>query len=146
MAPSALIDPIVFEKANDDKGTPLLEQLALAILLDRGEVDRHVRRTRLVYRRRRDALVEALARHVPTRGPTGRRRAPCRPPAPGSPRRPGGRRSGGPAGVAAVSLSEHRTLPAGPALILGYAQIADAAIVAGVRELAFAVRDVSSGA
>ena len=147
VAPSALAETILFEKANDDKGTPVLEQLALAILLERGEVDRHVRRSRLVYRRRRDTLVEALAQQLPDARPDGIAaglhvvlRLPDQLDDQAVVEAAGRR------GIAAVSLSEHRTLPAGPALILGYGQIADAAIVAGVRELALAVRDVSSGA
>ena len=38
----------------------MLEQLALADLIERGELDRHLRRMRPRYRRRRDALVGAL--------------------------------------------------------------------------------------
>jgi DNA-binding transcriptional MocR family regulator len=39
---------------------PALDQLALADFVERGELDRHVRRMRLRYRRRRDVLVAAL--------------------------------------------------------------------------------------
>ena len=53
------------EKDRADRGTPVLEQAALADLLARGEVDRHLRRTRRRYRARRDALVAALAEHLP---------------------------------------------------------------------------------
>ena len=42
-----------------------LDQLALAEFIDSGRYDRQVRRTRLVYRRRRDALISALHREVP---------------------------------------------------------------------------------
>ncbi len=47
------------------RGTPVVEQLALAALLERGEVARHLRRTRRAYRARRDALVGALVRAFP---------------------------------------------------------------------------------
>jgi GntR family transcriptional regulator / MocR family aminotransferase len=40
---------------------PVLDQLAFADLLTRGEHDRHVRRARLAYRRRRDELVARLS-------------------------------------------------------------------------------------
>jgi hypothetical protein len=40
-----------------DRGSPALEQLALADLITRGEFDRHLRWMRPVYRRRRDALL-----------------------------------------------------------------------------------------
>jgi GntR family transcriptional regulator/MocR family aminotransferase len=46
-------------------GTPVLEQLALADFLERGELDRHLRRMRPRYRARREALAAALARHLP---------------------------------------------------------------------------------
>ncbi|HEV7751107.1 MAG TPA: PLP-dependent aminotransferase family protein [Baekduia sp.] len=44
---------------------PLLDQLALADLLTRGEVDRHLRRQRHRYRRRRAALLAAVAQQLP---------------------------------------------------------------------------------
>jgi GntR family transcriptional regulator/MocR family aminotransferase len=54
-----------------DRGSPALEQLALADLISRGEFDRHLRRMRPVYRRRRDALLAALARRLPWLEPSG---------------------------------------------------------------------------
>jgi GntR family transcriptional regulator/MocR family aminotransferase len=48
-----------------DRGSPTLDQLALAILLESGRYDRHLRRMRAEYARRRDALVTALAEHAP---------------------------------------------------------------------------------
>ena len=54
-----------------DRGSPALEQLALADLITRGEFDRHLRRMRPVYRRRRDALVAALGRRLPWLHPVG---------------------------------------------------------------------------
>jgi GntR family transcriptional regulator / MocR family aminotransferase len=51
----------VEEKRLSDLGAPVLEQLTLAAFLERGELDRHLRRTRPAYRRRRDALLAALA-------------------------------------------------------------------------------------
>ncbi len=65
VAPPALAEAMRAEKLGLDRGSALLEQLGLAVLLERGELDRHVRRSRLEYRRRRDALVAALARHLP---------------------------------------------------------------------------------
>ncbi|HEV8269364.1 MAG TPA: PLP-dependent aminotransferase family protein [Thermoanaerobaculia bacterium] len=44
-----------------DLGQPGLEQEALRRLLDEGHYDRHVRRTRRLYKARRDALVTALS-------------------------------------------------------------------------------------
>lgn len=63
--PERLGDRVAFEKLLADAGSPTLEQLALADLIERGELDRHLRRMRLVYRRRRDAFVAAVAEHLP---------------------------------------------------------------------------------
>ena len=43
----------------------------MAELLQSGAYDRHVRRTRLRYRRRRDLLIELLAEHTPPLTPRG---------------------------------------------------------------------------
>ncbi|QRN92907.1 PLP-dependent aminotransferase family protein [Archangium violaceum] len=51
-------------EAVDRQGDTALEA-AVAELLEEGEVQRHVRKMRGVYRDRRDALVEALARELP---------------------------------------------------------------------------------
>ncbi len=63
--PDTLIDEIRAAKAAQDSGSPSIEQLALASLIDSGDYDRHVARARHVYRQRRDALIAALARHLP---------------------------------------------------------------------------------
>jgi GntR family transcriptional regulator/MocR family aminotransferase len=60
VAPAHLTGDLAREKDLADRGTPVLDQAALADLLGRGDVDRHLRRTRRRYRARRDALVEAL--------------------------------------------------------------------------------------
>ena len=71
VVPRDLIGALAEAKASDDLGTPVVEQLALADFLERGELDRHLRRTRSIYRARRDALVAALARHMPGCAPSG---------------------------------------------------------------------------
>ena len=65
LLPTWLTDAVADQKALDDLASPALEQLALADLLGRGEVGRHLRRNRARYRARRDALVTALAVHAP---------------------------------------------------------------------------------
>jgi GntR family transcriptional regulator/MocR family aminotransferase len=52
-------------------GPSTLDQLTIAELIDSGVYDRQVRRSRLAYRRRRDRLVTALARHAPRARVTG---------------------------------------------------------------------------
>lgn len=49
----------------DQQGDRVVER-AVAELIENGELDRHTRRLRRVYRERRDALAEAIDRHLPT--------------------------------------------------------------------------------
>jgi GntR family transcriptional regulator/MocR family aminotransferase len=63
--PERLARPVARGRIAADGGGPVLDQLALADLLERGEVDRHLRRTRRVYRERRDALLAALGEYLP---------------------------------------------------------------------------------
>jgi GntR family transcriptional regulator/MocR family aminotransferase len=70
-APPALADAIAVQKHQADSGSPALDQLALADFIARGELDRHLRRMRPIYRRRRDALLTALRRHLPSLRPVG---------------------------------------------------------------------------
>ncbi len=69
--PGHLAEPMAEAKIAADRGSPALEQLALADLITRGEFDRHLRRMRPVYRRRRDALLAALSRRLPWLEPAG---------------------------------------------------------------------------
>ncbi|MEU6340500.1 PLP-dependent aminotransferase family protein [Streptomyces sp. NPDC046977] len=63
--PPALVEPVLDEKRLADHHSPVLDQLTLAELIVSGAYDRHVRRMRLHYRRRRDRLVATLAERVP---------------------------------------------------------------------------------
>ncbi|MGI8904053.1 MAG: hypothetical protein ACR2IP_10425 [Solirubrobacteraceae bacterium] len=47
------------------RGTPTLDQLALAHLIDSGTYERHLRRLRRRYRQRRDQLLAVLDHHLP---------------------------------------------------------------------------------
>jgi GntR family transcriptional regulator/MocR family aminotransferase len=71
VVPPALVDDIADAKKLADRGSPVLDQLAFADFLDRGEFDRHLRRMRPLYRRRRDALLAALRMHTPELEPAG---------------------------------------------------------------------------
>ena len=64
-APSALASAVAAEKEMSDRGSCMLDQLALATLLTTGRYDRHLRRMRTVYAARRTALTDAFARHAP---------------------------------------------------------------------------------
>ncbi|BEL05451.1 PLP-dependent aminotransferase family protein [Actinoplanes sichuanensis] len=137
--PPALVEPV---RSQCDHGGARIEQLAFAHFLRRGELDRHLRRMRVRYRRRRDALVAALAESLPS-----------------------GRVCGIAAGLhVTVELPDHVDEAAvaaaargrgialatmgdyasgggrPPTLILGYSQMTEARLRAGVRELATIVR------
>jgi GntR family transcriptional regulator/MocR family aminotransferase len=60
-APPRFRDGILTEKYLSGRGVPQLDQAALARLIETGRFDRHLRRVRDCYRRRRDALVSAVA-------------------------------------------------------------------------------------
>jgi GntR family transcriptional regulator / MocR family aminotransferase len=63
--PARLTEAVASAKARSDAHTSSFEQLTLAEFITSGAYDRHVRRVRLAYRRRRDRLVAALAAHAP---------------------------------------------------------------------------------
>ena len=65
VVPPSLTEAVSREKDTDDCGTARIEQHAFADFISRGELDRHLRRMRTRYRRRRDLLVEALADALP---------------------------------------------------------------------------------
>jgi GntR family transcriptional regulator / MocR family aminotransferase len=65
VCPPALAEAVRDEKLFSDRGSPVLDQLTLATLIESGRFDRHLRRMRTSYAGRRAALVEALARHAP---------------------------------------------------------------------------------
>ncbi len=134
--PSDLVATLAHERGWTDGGSPMLDQLTLAAFVERGELDRHLRRMRLRFRRRHDAVVAALARHLPEA-------------------RVGGAAAGLHVTVALAPDTDVEAVVAraaqrgvgvfaarhgAPLLLVGYANIADAAIDRGVRELAAAVR------
>jgi GntR family transcriptional regulator/MocR family aminotransferase len=145
--PLRLLDLVAEEKRLADRGTAHIEQHAFARFVAAGELDRHLRRMRVRYRARRDSLVAALADalpeaeiqgiaaglHVTVRlAPSDNEHAIL-----DEARR---RR------VAIETMDEYR-LAGGdgpPTLLLGYGQIAEASIRAGVAELARAIRATRS--
>jgi GntR family transcriptional regulator/MocR family aminotransferase len=114
-----------------------LNQLTLSDLIERGELDRHLRRQRRRYSRRREVLLAALADELPKASV-----------------------SGAAAGLYVVvglpdGIGEQAALDAAhargialegvggpsPALVLGYANLADAAVIPAVQALAASLRD-----
>jgi GntR family transcriptional regulator/MocR family aminotransferase len=144
VVPPGLLEGVAHEKVVADRGTARVEQQAFADFLARGELDRHLRRMRALYRARRDALVAALAEALPeasVRGIAAGLHVTVALPA--------GHDEEAIAAAARrrrIELSTMRDYRlrsgTGPAtLMIGYAQLPEAAIRAGVRELARAVED-----
>jgi GntR family transcriptional regulator/MocR family aminotransferase len=145
--PSRLAGDVADEKDRTDRGTPVLDQAALADLLRRGEVDRHLRRMRRRYRARRDALVAALEQHLPEARVGGvaaglhvvlELPAGVTEDAAGRAARERGVR------VEALHRSCTAVAPRSPALLLGYAALPEDALARAARELASAVRACAS--
>ncbi len=64
VVPEALVDPFLRMKVGMDTGSAGLDQLALAEFIARGQLERHIRRTRLRNAKRRAALLAALERRL----------------------------------------------------------------------------------
>jgi GntR family transcriptional regulator / MocR family aminotransferase len=69
--PERLVEDLAAARLRDDRGSPVLEQLAFADFVAHGEFDRHLRRMRPRYRQRRDALLATLAHLLPDFEATG---------------------------------------------------------------------------
>jgi GntR family transcriptional regulator / MocR family aminotransferase len=142
LLPSWLAWSLIQAKAIEDGGSEVIGQLALCDFIERGELDRHIRRTRLLYQRRREALVDALARWLPQVSvsmagaglyelvelPEEIDEAALI-------------AAAGGLGVGLDGLSLHRFNPHGPpGLVLGFACLSEPAIEHGIRLLADAIR------
>ena len=119
----------------------VITQAAYATLLERGEIDRHLRRTRRKYHARRTALIEALERWLPEASiggaAAGLHLIAWLPEATDETAISDAAAN---RGVAIHTLHQFCavTAPRPPALLLGYGQIAETAIPRGVQELAIA--------
>jgi GntR family transcriptional regulator / MocR family aminotransferase len=142
LLPSWLAWPLVEAKAIEDSGSEAIGQLALHDFIERGELDRHIRRTRLRYRRRREALLAALATHLPEARPgdgaAGLYELVELPPGADEAATVA---AAAERGVGVEGLALHRFSAAGPpGLVLGFAGQSEPAIDHGVRLLSEAVR------
>jgi GntR family transcriptional regulator/MocR family aminotransferase len=144
LLPSWLAWPLIQAKAVEDRGSEAIGQLALHDFIERGELDRHIRRTRLRYQRRREAMLAALSRRLPQASvsagaaglyelvelPRGTDEAAL---VAAAARR----------GVGVEGLSLHRFGPAGPpGLVLGFACLSEPALEQGIRLLADALEQL----
>lgn len=138
LAPGPLVEALAAEKKREDRGSPALEQLAFADFIESGELDRHLRRMRHIYRRRRDLLTKALRAHLPKRRVSGI--------AAGMHlllELPAGTNEGdvveaaAKLSVAVSGIGDYRARAKGPpALTIGYGSVRDSAITEGIKRLA----------
>jgi GntR family transcriptional regulator/MocR family aminotransferase len=144
LTPSWLTWALVSDKSVEDGGSELLGQLALSDLIGRGELDRHLRRMRQRYARRRETLLSALERNLPAlRGshdPAGLHETLELP--------GGGEEASFLAaavrhGVGLEGLAQHRAAPGPPGVLAGYANLSEPALEQAVRRLAEAFAEVS---
>jgi GntR family transcriptional regulator/MocR family aminotransferase len=140
VVPAQYLEPIRREKYIADQGTARIEQHAFADFIARGELDRHLRRMRSRYRARRDALVEALAAELPEASITGIAAG-----LHATVELPGGydeqaiKSAAQERRIVFSTLSDYSHTKT-PTLMLGYGQLPEPAIRAGVREVAEIVR------
>ncbi|MBA2946052.1 MocR-like pyridoxine biosynthesis transcription factor PdxR [Streptomyces himalayensis] len=65
VAPARYREALVSAKRFTDLGNAALPQLVLARLMESGELESHLRLLRKRHRRRRDAMIDAIGRHLP---------------------------------------------------------------------------------
>jgi GntR family transcriptional regulator/MocR family aminotransferase len=144
LTPSWLAWELTTAKALEDGGSEAVGQLALCDFIARGELDRHLRRMRLRYQRRRETLLEALARWLPqgrvgSPGAAGLFELVELPEEVDEPRL---LRAAAARGVGMEGLAWHRFTPGGPpGVLLGYGNLSEPAIEQGVRLLAEALAE-----
>jgi GntR family transcriptional regulator/MocR family aminotransferase len=147
VVPPRLIEAIVAQKAFADHGSPTLDQLALARLLESGAYDSHLRQARLRYRARRDALVRAVAAHLPGARVTGvaaglHAIVRLARPVDGLATVEAAQRHG--VGVYPLGYGYADVRPVDDGLVLGYANLAEPAIEEGIRRLALALEEIEA--
>ena len=146
--PPDLVEPIVAQRRVTDGSTSTILQATFAAFLAGGDLDRHLRRTRPIYRQRRDALVSAVDQWLPMASPSGISAGlnllltlPF-----GIDERSVVERALD-VGVRVYPLDDFRITRTGeepPGLILGYGAVSPAKCAVGVLRLAAAIGDVHS--
>ncbi|WP_433245325.1 PLP-dependent aminotransferase family protein [Streptosporangium sp. CA-135522] len=124
VAPPGIAEVVRQARAAFDLGSPVLEQHTLADFIATGAYDRHLRRMRREYRARRDALVRALAEHLPeitVRGVSAGLHLFAE--LPGGWDEPSAARTAQSCGLAAEPVGPMRHAAGPPALIMGFARL-----------------------
>jgi GntR family transcriptional regulator/MocR family aminotransferase len=142
--PASLLDAVVEAKLLDDLGSPTIDQLVLARLIETAAYDRHLRKARRRNRARRDALIAAVAQSLPRArisGISAGLHALVRLPRAVDTEllmTEAARRS---LGVYPLGMHMIQPPPATDALVLGYAGLSEAEIDEGIRRLAAVLED-----
>ena len=141
--PTELYPDLVAARHANDLGSPALPQLVLARLLGDGGYDRHLRLVRNRQRRRRDAMLAALAEYLPGArvegAAAGLHLLISLPGLPESTDDQDLAEAVLAAGVRAHPLSWHRIRPGPPGLVLGYAAHSPDRLHLAVRRMARAL-------
>ena len=143
--PAWLVEPVVEAKLLDDLGSPTIEQLVLARLIETAAYDRHLRKARRRNRDRRDALIAAVARRLPDArisGISAGLHALVRLPRVIDAQRLLERAAERSVGVYPLSLHMIEPTRETDALVLGYAGLSEPAIEEGIRRLAEVLNDL----
>ena len=137
VVPPSFVDAVTAAKQAVDNGSGAFDQLAFADVLARGELDHHLRRMRPIYRRRRDALLAALARHLPELEPIGASAGlHLLAWLPSAMSEAALLEGAARVGIGLTGLTSRRVAPGREGLIFGYGAIAEGAIDEGIRRLA----------
>ena len=144
LMPSWLAWPLIAAKATEDGGSETIGQLALCDFVERGELDRHVRRMRLLYQERRETLVRALGQWLPQARSSGAEAGLYElVTLPDGVDEPALIAAAAQRGVGVEGLAWHRFAHGGPpGVLLGYGNLSEPALEQGVRLLADALRKV----
>ena len=148
--PGPVVEPFVALKRMSDRQCPIFLQRAVADFMEEEGFERHLRRSRKRHGERREALVEALRRHLGDEaeivGTEAGLHVLVRLPAVAAERSEELARASAEVGVLLLTADEHYLDgPACAELLIGYAALEEAAIAEGVRRLAGVVAGFSGG-
>jgi GntR family transcriptional regulator/MocR family aminotransferase len=141
--PARLVEPVARQVFATAVGCPRLTQLALAEFIVRGYLDRHLRKTGAAFKKRREALVDALRTGFPQArlrgGAVGLYVSVALPEGTDEPKLLAAARY---RGLALDGVNEHAASPQPSGLALGFAAAPEPTLRRGVDLLAAAWREV----
>lgn len=145
LLPAHMVKGMAEAKILADRGSPIIDQLAFADFLTHGEFDRYLRKMRPIYKSRRDALLAALAKHLPYLEPTGISAGfhlvTWLPP---NLKEQDVVRAAARHDVGVYGLAPYRMSPGRPGLLFGYAGLTERTITDGITQLARAMKELTT--